>query len=296
MRRILLALLGALLILAGSTAIAASAQADPVTCTPHTLEATYTTTIAARVDSGMNGNWATDSFVRTTEVYDECDGGWVLHIFDSGHFTTHPGALSPMIGAPLPSPATTGKFTGSAVVKVKSETEPVDGTSAGAGGTVSTSEWFSLIFPDGSAELTYWQWFYVTKCEKWINSINGNSGDVTGKKCYHKPHPTSSTPAPTSQPTTSTPTSTTRTTASEPSSSSVSVPVVTNAAGPGGAGFGDGNGTTGQVRTAANGDLAYTGVNVGWAVGLGVVLLVGGAALLVVRRRRPRDQAADSSS
>lgn len=164
-----------------STSAAASATEQPVqTCTPGPV-GTYTTQVNNRPDSGLHGNWAADSFTRTTVVVDNCDGTYVLKIKDSGRFTTKANALSPGAGLPLPAPFT-GKFVGGATVKVTSATPPHPPT-GGTDGSVSTSDWAKLIFDAPQATLSDWGWTYTYCGEKWVNAQGGNSGDVTGLLC-----------------------------------------------------------------------------------------------------------------
>lgn len=188
MKKILLVLatLAAALLLA---APAATAQ-DTEACT------TYTTEVVGRPDSGSHGNWATDTFTRTTVVCDNGDGTYTLTITDDGAFTSLPGALSPGAGVLLPAPFT-GEFTGGATVTVTSATAPHTPPTTSPGDK-STSEWASLLFDGNNGTISNWGWTYSTPCETWVNAETGNSGDVTGEECTPDTTtpPTSTTPPP----------------------------------------------------------------------------------------------------
>jgi hypothetical protein len=197
----------------------ASATTVPAVC----ATATFTTTVTDRPDSGLHGDWAKDTFTRTTTVVCLGDGQFRMDVVDSGHFTTLPNALSPNAGLPI-GPPITGDFSGKASATVKWAGGALKDPTAGASGKFSTSEWIGLVFGvEAKGSLTAWAWTYKHCTEKWVNANTGNSGDITGKKC-HVP-PTSTSPAPTTKPTVTTtaPAPTTTTT-----STSKPVVVVTN--------------------------------------------------------------------
>lgn len=184
MNRRISAVLGAFLLAlltAGSMASPASATDDLVTvCTPVPTQ-TFTIGVSGRPDSGLNGTWAHDFFMRTTVVVDNCDGTYTLTITDDGEFTTITGAQSPN-AATVMAPSFTGEFSGGATVKVTSATAP-HAPVGGTDGKVSTSDWSKLMFGDHKAELTSWGWSYDYCGETWVNASTGNSGNVTGLPC-----------------------------------------------------------------------------------------------------------------
>lgn len=184
MKRRIFAVLGAFvlaLLTAGSMAGPASATDDLVTvCTPAPTQ-TFTTGVSGRPDSGLNGTWAHDFFMRTTVVVDNCDGTYTLTITDEGEFTTITGAQSPN-AATVMAPSFTGKFSGGATVKVTSATAP-HAPIGGTDGTVSTSDWAKLMFGEVKAEMISWGWSYDYCGETWVNAAAGNSGNVTGLPC-----------------------------------------------------------------------------------------------------------------
>lgn len=175
-----LLVLGALVVtsVAGAAAYAHAAPPTATTCVPSTTY--YQTTVADRPDSGLHGNWAHDSFTRTS-IVTGCDGAYTLKLRDAGTFTTITGAVSPGAGVAL-APQFHGTFTGGATLHVTGASAPHAPT-GGTDGTVSSSDWWKLIFDDGVAETTTWGWRYESCGESWTNAATGNVGDVTGLPC-----------------------------------------------------------------------------------------------------------------
>jgi LPXTG-motif cell wall-anchored protein len=184
MNRRIFAVLGAFLLpllTAGPMAVPASATEDPVVVCVPAAPQTFTTGVSGRPDSGLNGTWAHDFFMRTTVVADNCDGTYTLTITDEGEFTTISGAQSPN-GPAMLAPSFTGEFSGGATVKVTSATPPHAPT-GGTDGKVSTGDWAALLFGEVKTEMTSWGWSYSYCGEKWVNASTGNSGNVTGLPC-----------------------------------------------------------------------------------------------------------------
>jgi hypothetical protein len=181
-----LALLIATLMTGGASA---SATEQP-SCTPHDLPS-FSTTITGREDSGLHGIWAHDTFTRTTVVTDNCDGTFTLNLKDSGSFTPVIGAASPSGGITLQAESfldlPVGSIWGGATITVASDTQPVN-PGATSDGSVSTSQWASLLFPGNNGELTSWGWTYEHCGETWVNAQSGNSGDITGVNCITVPN------------------------------------------------------------------------------------------------------------
>lgn len=70
-------------------------------------------------------------------------------------------------------------------------------------GTIDTGDaprssgWVTALFGEkakGDLINDDWAWTYTTCSEKWVNSGEGNSGDITGKPCPTTPAPTTSAP------------------------------------------------------------------------------------------------------
>jgi hypothetical protein len=181
MRRGIVAALSVLvLVLSGAAWVTQPASATGQECT--STSTIYTTKISNRVDSGLFGNWAHDTFTRTTVVTDNCDGTYTVVLKDKGRFTTIDGAQSPTDDVVL-APKFTGDIVGGATIKVTSAT-PSHAPKGGQDGSVSTSDWANLLF-DGefTAALTNWGWTYEYCGQKWINDSLGNTGHLTGLPC-----------------------------------------------------------------------------------------------------------------
>jgi hypothetical protein len=180
-------LVASALLMFGGTATADLDQqlTTATTCTAGGKE--FVTNVANRPDSGKHGDWAHDTFVRTTTVELMADCSFVIKVNDEGTFTTIANAKSPETGVVLPNTPVKGQFTGVATIsgKLSEPTEPQDPV-AGASGQYSTGQWANLVFPGvGDVGPSPWGWTYE-RChgaERWVNSHNGNSGDVVAKSC-----------------------------------------------------------------------------------------------------------------
>lgn len=168
---------------------------------PPTTTLTAATAVSDRADSGVHGNWATDSFTRTlsvtrhSEVETSNCGGGVNHcwfytgtITDNGTFETAEGALSPESGVAI-NGTVSGSFNGGSAVEFYASTRPANAAKVPAtvtGNDVATSDWVTLMFADdtsfSSVSLLDWSWTYSapSTCEQWTNAYDGNSGDITG--------------------------------------------------------------------------------------------------------------------
>jgi hypothetical protein len=211
--------------------------------------------VNAAPDGGHHGDWATDTFVRSTTVTanDEKDS-YTVTIADSGTFTTIPGASSPRDGVALPNAPVTGVVNGTMTFQVLSDVAP-DGSllPATINGKPDTSNWPRRLF-SANAEVNVsagdYSWTYKTDCESWTDASNNNdgsddaAGDITGKLCPSSPASESSTASPSS---------------------------------------------TGVVATSSRSAapvLPVTGAPLGAIAGAGAAVLVGGALLLAFARRR----------
>jgi hypothetical protein len=162
--------------------------------------ATTSSTLTNRNDSGNHGDWAVDTLSRVAIVtvdhqvpVGNC--GPVAQCFfvtgtvaDSGSFKTISGALSPEAGTPI-----SGQLTGTVVGGSNFEfyassndvlASRVDPVQSGAAHT--TNAWLEQFFPAGTVFSTVaepqWSWTYTASstCEKWVNAVTGDSGDITG--------------------------------------------------------------------------------------------------------------------
>lgn len=191
-------------VVAGLAAVAAmvgvgvtAASATTVATATCPAPVSFTTHVVNRPDSSAHGDWAKDTFTRTTTVTCVVPGTYKVTLADSGSFTPLPGALSPTAGLPIQNLPFTGTFVGGTSFVVESAGSPVNPT-AGASGKYSSSEWAKLVFPNGKAEQGAFGWTYSHCGETWVNASAGNHGDITGKKCHVPPtKATPTSPAPT---------------------------------------------------------------------------------------------------
>ncbi|TBR26429.1 MAG: hypothetical protein EPO63_00200 [Candidatus Nitrosotenuis sp.] len=143
------------------------------------------------VDSGVAGNnWAQDSYIRHIQVWQLSDGSFCAILKYEGHFVTFSG----------PSPAGTstvdagvkGTFDGGYVTTnftgTLSPTVPTHGSIGSfdyqcdvSGNCPGFVNWIDLYFADTDGfDLTWWGWkYHAGKHGSWVNSIDGNFGDIT---------------------------------------------------------------------------------------------------------------------
>ena len=156
-----------------------------------TLAVDATFAVASDPDSGNVGDWATDTFNRHVQIWQEQDGTYCAKADDSGTFTTYgaPTGISPDSGASLPE-VVTGSFTGGTYGTVTGGTFADSGTPASldcAGADSATcssgtiSYWVQHYF---GASATYnfgdgWSWTYDGGANgTWVDAASGTSGDI----------------------------------------------------------------------------------------------------------------------
>lgn len=185
------AALGAL----GALALSAPANADNPDCK------TGTVTITDRVDSGVAGNWAKDTFTRKFEVCHVVPEvlkkdalvveAWQysVKLWDSsGSFVTT-GVHSPMGHTMLTG--INGSFNGALGGNLSvsgafvAPANWLGWTAPTNTNTLSSGEFISALFKQGDTskvgEVKYnWAWLYKTCNESWLNAAKGNHGDITG--------------------------------------------------------------------------------------------------------------------
>lgn len=296
----------------GASGVAANAtgnndnhQHQPCTITGHGNNTVLTSTVKVSndPDSGNHGNWATDNFTRVTTI-SKSGNAWLVHVVDTGTFTTIPGGVSPESGTPLPNKSFTGSFTGYDNFTVDGKDAPTcDKVPTSINGAPNTSGWPLRFFCNITANCVHqgsWGWTYLINCAslklegdtliRWVNSSDGDTGDITAvlllklRLCHvhhtPKPCPSSASPSPSSPSPSPSDTSSASPTPSDSSSASASpsqsdttssspVPV-TNV----------GN------TTNTGGSLPVTGTNLGIIFAVGVVLVLGGGGTLFFLRRR----------
>ena len=201
----------------GGAVLAVAAPAGATT--PVVSETTH---ITNDPDGGGNGTWATDSFIRTLDVYqadaatctampagDQC---YTATISDSGTWTSIDEAYQPNQGSPASGARIThvvsGKFTGSSGYTFYAPSTATPGNTnvpATVNGSPGTSTWYEQAFPAattgfGGGENNDWTWTYTsytgkpaTSCETWTDSYadsdgqSATAGNITGKQCVAPP-------------------------------------------------------------------------------------------------------------
>jgi hypothetical protein len=213
--------LGAFVALAFTVGLIAAPAASATPVPTHVGHAV--TKVVDDPDSGDHGNWAFDTFTRTTDIYDNHNGTFTVNVVDSGSFTTLAGGPAPHSGLPLPAAKFTGTFNGSTTYRVVSKTPPVTKPLGTIHGSPGTSTWPSRFFPGNDGTEGVWSWTYElpNPCQtapltalgtnKWVDADTGEIGDIRGFKPSKTacPPPVTSTTTPPATTTTVAPTQTT---------------------------------------------------------------------------------------
>jgi hypothetical protein len=169
------------------------------------VSVTALTSLTNRPDSGANGDWAKDTLTRTVAITKQsavpasncgptATTCWFYtgSLIDTGTFTTIDGAKSPgSKPAADINGSVQGSVTGGTRLEFYASSETpnpslVQGTVDGGG--YPTSTWAKQFFPANvvvtDAKLLDWSWTYTATtpntCEKWVNALAGNSGDIKG--------------------------------------------------------------------------------------------------------------------
>jgi hypothetical protein len=142
------------------------------------------------VDSGEGGNyWAFDNLSRQIKVYKQSDNTFCALVDYEGQFDSQPGQQSP---------GNTGKLTGKEdgtfkggyrATIIGAMKENPDFSTKGNIGTVDyrceingicpgAFNWVDIYFTEPIFSYEWWGWEYKYKNLKWVNSSDGNSGDI----------------------------------------------------------------------------------------------------------------------
>lgn len=148
---------------------------------------TDTVSVSNHQDSGNNGNWALDTFQRTTTITSTGDGTYKAVLTDVGTFTGIAGNTAPDSNTTLPA-GVTGTLNGTYSFTVDSATGPTkpadDGPydDATANTAPSTESWVARYFP-ADATVTGngdWSWTYDNACQSWTDAASGtHQGDIS---------------------------------------------------------------------------------------------------------------------
>ena len=175
-------------------ATAFTASASPVSPGQHqcsgdlVLNTTYK--IENSMDSGVAGNyWAYDFINRHIQVRQVSDDTFCAEVQDAGYFVTVEG-ISPG-GTGFVSAGIKGKLDGGYVMTIMGTLDPqydVFGNIGKfdyqchpeTGSCDSAFKWLASFFSNYTYSYQQWGWTYHTgKNGMWINSSDGNSGDIT---------------------------------------------------------------------------------------------------------------------
>jgi hypothetical protein len=167
------------------------------------VSVTANTVLNNRPDSGLNGDWAKDQLTRTVSITKQaaveaskCGAAattcWFYtgSLIDNGTFTTIADAKSPEKGTTI-SGTLTGSVSGGTKLEFYASSQTPNASLVQAsvdGGAYPTSTWAKQFFAPGTvvtdAKLLDWSWTYTATtpntCEKWVNALAGNSGDIKG--------------------------------------------------------------------------------------------------------------------
>lgn len=184
-------------------ALAGSASAAPaVTASTHVIN---------NLDSGGNGNWSSDNFVRTLTVTPGATANsYTATVRDSGHWSGIVGGFTPnQSGANAGTKIThsvSGTFSGGASYSFTASTAPsaanvaaaLDDNFTAQTGKNTTSLWYEQAFSaattfGGTGILNTWSWTYKEASpachQQWVDSaVNGDGqgatdGNITGASC-----------------------------------------------------------------------------------------------------------------
>lgn len=147
------------------------------------------------VDSGEAGNyWAFDNYNRTIQVWNQTNGSYCALVNYDGKFDAQSGQRSPGDTAVLTG-SEDGNFKGGyrAIIhgsllptpawSTKGTLGSIDYQCTIAGNCPGAIDWTSQYFATSATGYTFdyawWGWEYHTTGQKtWVNSSEGNSGDV----------------------------------------------------------------------------------------------------------------------
>lgn len=147
--------------------------------------------IVNTVDSGEGGNnWAFDDVNRQIKVYKQADNTFCVLADNEGKFDSQAGQQSPGNTGPLTGSedgtfkggyraTITGSLKETPELSTKGNIGTVDYNCNIAGTCPGYYNWVDKYFAPGYVfSYSWWGWEYKYKNLKWINSSDGNSGDI----------------------------------------------------------------------------------------------------------------------
>jgi hypothetical protein len=195
---------------AGAVALAAAGGAVALTGTAHAAptQATATTHLTNRPDSGYQGNtWADDNLTRTVTIHlvgpDATAGlyDYTATLTDAGQADALTGATSPGAQAVPIKGAPVAQVTGSGTYAFTADTSQFSARNVPSrlsGDAGSTDSWPEYFFASGTTftgmGINDWTWTYkdARLCQQWVDAYNGTqatSGDITGVSACPPPKP-----------------------------------------------------------------------------------------------------------
>ncbi len=146
------------------------------------------------IDSGIAGNyWAFDDFNRKIQVWKQVDNSFCALVDYEGKFNSQEGQISPGNTGVLTGKED-GTFKGGYRGKITGTMKATpDLSTKGSIGTVDyhcdlvancpgAFDWMSKYFATGATGFTFnyqwWGWEYKYQNKTWVNSSDGNSGDI----------------------------------------------------------------------------------------------------------------------
>jgi hypothetical protein len=147
--------------------------------------------LANTVDSGEGGNnWAFDNLNRQMKVYKESDNTFCVLVDNEGKFDSQAGQQSPGNTGVLTGnedgtfkggyrARVTGALKTTPDYKTQGNLGTVDYACTIAGACPGYTNWVDKYFSPGyTFSYEWWGWEYTYKNLKWVNSSDGNSGDI----------------------------------------------------------------------------------------------------------------------
>jgi hypothetical protein len=197
MRRLGTATLAAVVIaMLASTAGAAYAgpQLSASTCGGGKLVINVTHKVVGDLEDGFNGGWAFDAYNRQVQVWQTGPNTFCATVNYEGQFVTVPGQTSPADGSTnVLGAAVKGTFNGGYRTNQFTGTlnpAPALSTRGNIGSfdyacdldfNCSYFSWVDTYFTSVSGNtLDWWGWEYKYRNQRWVNAIDGSSGDITG--------------------------------------------------------------------------------------------------------------------
>jgi hypothetical protein len=197
MRRLGTAVIGGVLIVmiaASNVAAYGGPDISASACGGGKLVINVTHKVVNDADSGFNGAWAFDAYNRQIQVWQTGPSTFCATVNYDGQFVTVPGQTSPAVGSTTVLGSAvkgtfnggyrTTQFTGTLIPNPAYPTRGNLGTfdfACDLAFNCTPFSWPSTYFSNLSGDdLQWWGWEYKYKNQRWVNAIDGTSGNITG--------------------------------------------------------------------------------------------------------------------